>query len=164
MGYDKNAASEYAAIYRQYDRELFGEEIRALTTFSHVQVDLNTSTYNGLKMLADDFSWYLSLDLNMLRLDAANFAFKKWGTTCFGLPEVSGLMKILYLSIDSVSPRIVANLEVNDQLGSILSQMADKKAPPPMMYDFHLACILPVVFNTKNAEILLRIFKKIAKL
>ena len=162
MGYDEGEAGEYADIYRRYDHRLFGEEIRALTTFSHVQVDLNTSTYNGLKMLADDFSWYLSLDLNMLRLDAANFAFKKWGTSCFGLPEVSGLMKILYLSIDSVSPRIVANLEVNDQLGSILSQMANKDAPPPMMYDFHLACILPVVFNAKNARILPRIFEKIA--
>jgi len=162
IGYEKNMASVYAGIYRKHDRKLFGEEIRAFTTFSHVQVDLSTSTYNGLKMLADDFSWYLSLDLNMLRLDAANFAFKKWGTTCFGLPEVSGLMKILYLSIDSVSPRIVANLEVNDQLGSILSQMADKEAPPPMMYDFHLAGILPVVFNTKNSRILPRIFKKIA--
>ncbi|MBW1893626.1 MAG: hypothetical protein JRI91_08020 [Deltaproteobacteria bacterium] len=162
VGYIKDSALEYASNYRQFDNNIFGEEIRALTTFSHVQVDLNTSTFQGLKMLADDFSWYLSLDLDMLRLDAANFAFKKWKTTCFGLPEVSSLMKILYLSIDSVSPRIVANLEVNDQLGSILSQMADKNAPPPMMYDFHLAGILPVVFNTGNAEILLRIFKKIA--
>jgi len=148
VGYNKDSALEYVSTYRQFDHDIFGKEIRALTTFSHVQIDLNTSTYLGLKMLADDFSWYLRLGLDMLRLDAANFAFKKWKTTCFGLPEVSGLMKILYLSIDSVSPRIVANLEVNDQLGSILSQMADKKAPPPMMYDFHLACILPVVFNT----------------
>ena len=86
MGYSKDSALEYASNYRQFDNGIFGEEIRALTTFSHVQVDLNTSTFQGLKMLADDFSWYLSLDLDMLRLDAANFAFKKWKTTCFGLP------------------------------------------------------------------------------
>jgi len=163
IGYSSESSKEYSDIYRQIDADIFGEQIRALTTFSHVQVDLNTSTYAGLKMLADDFSWYLSLDLGMLRFDAANFAFKKWKTTCFGLPEVTDLMKILYLSIDCVAPRIVANLEVNDQLGNILSQMADKKAPPPMMYDFHLASILPVVFNTGNAEILLRIFKEITK-
>ncbi|MCP4753576.1 MAG: hypothetical protein GY866_22025 [Proteobacteria bacterium] len=163
VGYDSAAALEYARTLRHFDDALFGQEIRALTTFSHVQVDLNTATLPGLKMLANDFSWYLGLDLDMLRLDAANFAFKKWKTTCFGLPEVSKLMKILYLSIDCVSPRIVANLEVNDQLSAVLTQMADKNAPPPMMYDFHLACLLPVVFNTGQAEILSRIFMKIAE-
>lgn len=162
IGHDGQTTTKCADAFRRLDRTVFGEEVRALTTFSHVQVDLNTSTYQGLKMLADDFSWYLRLDLDMLRLDAANFAFKKWKTTCFGLPEVSGLMNILYQSINAVAPRIVANLEVNDQLGNILSQMADKTAPPPMMYDFHLPCILPAVFNTGDATILPRIFEKIS--
>jgi len=162
MGRDGETARECADIFKQYDAAVFGEEIRALTTFSHVQVDLNTSTYRGLKMLADDFSWYLGLDLDMLRLDAANFAFKRWNTSCFGLPEVKELMKILYLSMDCVAPRMVANLEVNDQLSSILTQMADKESPPPMMYDFHLAGMLPAAFITENAGIFDRIFQEIA--
>ena len=163
LGYDSDAAHEYAETYRQNDPIVFGEEIRALTTFSHVQVDLNTSTYEGLKMLIDDFAWYLSTDLDMLRLDAANFAFKKWGTSCFGLDEVKDIMRILTLSMDAVSPRIVANLEVNDQLGNVLAQMADRDSAPPMMYDFHLASVLPVVFNTGNTEVLSRIFEMIAR-
>jgi hypothetical protein len=150
-----------AGVYQQHDEEVFGPEIRALTTFSHVQVDLNTSTFEGLVMLAEDFSWYLSMDINMLRLDAANYAFKKWKTSCFGLPEVSHLMKILYLSIDAVSPRIVPNLEVNDKLSVVLKQMADTEAPPPMMYDFHLASILPLVFNSCKVSVLPRIFAMI---
>ena len=148
-----------APLYERHDSEVFGEEIRALTTFSHVQVDLNTGTFEGLQMLADDFSWYLSMDINLLRLDAANYAFKKWKSSCFGLPEVTHMMKILYLSMDSVSPRIVPNLEVNDQLGVILKQMADPEAPPPMMYDFHLAGILPLVFTTASTSALPRIFE-----
>jgi hypothetical protein len=163
VGYGPGLAVKYARIYQQYDPLVFGEEIRALTTFSHVQVDLNTSTYQGLKMLVDDFLWYLGMDLNMLRLDAANFAFKKWKTSCFGLPEVKAIMKILYLTMDCVAPGIVPNLEVNDSLGNILNQMVEKDAPPPMMYDFHLASMLPVVFNTGNAGILSRIFKVIEK-
>ncbi|MFC1814309.1 hypothetical protein ACFL03_16650, partial [Thermodesulfobacteriota bacterium] len=146
LGVPAEKAKLYAEIYETHDTELFGEPIRALTTFSHVQVDLNTSTYEGLKLLIDDFSWYLKMDLNMLRLDAANYAFKKWGTSCFGLPEVNKLLKILYISMDAVSPRNVPNLEVNAPLGDVLKQMADKQAPPPMMYDFHLASMLPVVF------------------
>ena len=150
-----------AAVYERYDPEVFGTEIRALTTFSHIQADLNTATFEGLEMLAEDFSWYLSMDINLLRLDAANYAFKRWKTSCFGLPEVTHLMKILYLSMDAVSPRIVPNLEVNDQLGVVLKQMADPEAPPPMMYDFHLASILPQVFNSGRVAALPRIFELI---
>jgi hypothetical protein len=149
---------ELAARYERHDEEVFGQEIRALTTFSHVQVDLNTGTFEGLMMLARDFAWYLSMDINLLRLDAANYAFKKWGTRCYGLPEVTELMNILYCSMDAVSPRIVPNLEVNDKLGAILEQLTDKQAPPPMMYDFHLPCIVPLVFNTGTAAVLPRIF------
>ena len=151
----------FAVVYEKQDAEVFGAEIRVLTTFSHVQADLNTATFEGLKMLAQDFSWYLSMDINLLRLDAANYAFKKWKTSCFGLPEVSHLMKILYLSMDAVSPRIVPNLEVNDQLGVVLKQMADPENPPPMMYDFHLASILPQVFNSGRVTALPRIFEMI---
>jgi len=163
IGIDCSLAKRYAKVYRKYDPIILGQEIRALTTFSHVQVDLNTSTFEGLEMLADDFLWYLGMDLNMLRLDAANFAFKEWGTSCFGLPGVKNLMKILFLSMDCLSPRNVPNLEINDQLSSILNQMADKKATPPMMYDFHLVTILPVVFNTGDVKILSRIFDMIAQ-
>ncbi len=162
IGYEREAAREITGIFARHAAEIFGEEIRALTTFSHVQVDLNTATFQGLKMLADDFAWYLGLDLDMLRLDAANFAFKRWKTTCFGLPEVKGLMQILYLSMDCVAPRMVANLEVNDPLSAVLTQMADKNAPPPMMYDFHLAGMLPVAFITGKAGIFRRIFDMIA--
>ena len=70
-------------------------------------------------------------------------------------------MKILYLSMDAVSPRIVPNLEVNDQLGVVLKQMADPEAPPPMMYDFHLASILPQVFNSGRVTALPRVFEMI---
>jgi hypothetical protein len=156
-------AKGYAEIFESSDSELFGGTVRALTTFSHVQVDLNTSTYEGLKLLIDDFSWYLKMDLNMLRLDAANFAFKKWGTSCFGLPEVNKLLKILYLSMESVSPRMVPNLEVNAPLSSVLKQMADKQAPPPMMYDFHLASMIPAVFNMSDCRPLLEVFKLIGR-
>lgn len=159
IGYANEDAKRIAQRYESFDAVVFGEQIRAMTTFSHVQVDVNTATFEGLKMLADDFSWYLGVDLNMLRLDAANYAFKKFHTSCFGLPEVKKLMKILYLSMDCVSPRIVANLEVNDHLGVVLSHMADTDTPPPMMYDFHLPCMLPVVFNTGDARILERIGK-----
>ena len=163
LDFDQRVAKEATSLFESTYGRIYGEEIRALTTFSHVQVDLNTSTFTGLKTLADDFTWYLSLDLNMLRLDAANFAFKKWGTPCFGLPEVKNLMKILILSMDCVAPRIIANLEVNDTLSNILQQMADTSAPPPMMYDFHLPCMLPLVFNSGDARPLVRIFDMIAR-
>ncbi|MGM0452660.1 MAG: hypothetical protein ACQERN_05805 [Thermodesulfobacteriota bacterium] len=161
IGHRPETAERMAGAFETLDAVFFGEPIRAMTTFSHVQIDVNTSTFAGLKMLADDFAWYLGMNLNMLRLDAANFAFKKWQTSCFGLPEVKQLMRILSLSLECVSPRTVPNMEVNDKLGRVLSQMADSADAPPMMYDFHLASILPVVFNTQDARILERIFELI---
>ena len=152
LGKAPERAGDYAAVFRLFEAEIFGEPIRAMTTFSHVQVDLNTATFEGLTLLMDDFAWYLSMDLNMLRLDAANFAFKEWKTSCFGLPQVRQLMEILYLSMDAVAPRMVPNLEVNAPLSAVLRQMADPESPPPMIYDFHLASMLPVVFNEADAR------------
>lgn len=163
LGRPAHTAPDYARIFAAHEAELFGAPIRALTTFSHVQVDLNTATFQGLKLLIDDFSWYLQMDLNMLRLDAANFAFKRWRTTCFGLPEVRKLLKILFVSMDCVAPRIVPNLEVNAPLSAVLAQMADPQAPPPMMYDFHLASMLPLVFNTADVRPLAGIFDMISR-
>ncbi|MEZ4550686.1 MAG: hypothetical protein R2860_11145 [Desulfobacterales bacterium] len=66
-------------------------------------------------------------------------------------------MQILYLSMDMVAPRMVANLEVNDRLSTILAQMADPETRLPMMYDFQLASLLPV-FNSQDTTIAARIF------
>lgn len=160
-GYNGIQSEAVASIFRETNWRLFGEEIRALTTFSHVQVDVNTTTFEGLKALCDDLMWYLIKDLNMLRLDAVNYAFKKWGTSCFGLPELDKLMKIVYLSMECISPRIIPNLEVNDSLTTILKQMSSGDAAPAMMHDFHLASLLPAVFHAGDAGIISRIFRKI---
>jgi len=160
-GFSMMDAAAGAAVFNRDNWRIFGEEIRALTTFSHVQVDVNTTTFEGLKAFGGDLAWYLTQDLNMLRLDAVNYAFKKWGTSCFGLPELDQLMKIVYLSMECISPRMIPNLEVNDSLTTILNQMTAKTAAPPMMHDFHLASLLPAVFHLKDPSILKRIFEKI---
>ncbi|MBI9101433.1 MAG: hypothetical protein JEY99_03380 [Spirochaetales bacterium] len=160
-GFSTMDSAAGVAIFERDNWRIFGEEIRALTTFSHVQVDVNTTTFEGLKAFCGDLVWYLAKDLNMLRLDAVNYAFKKWGTSCFGLPELDQLMKIVYLSMECISPRMIPNLEVNDSLTTILNQMTAKSAAPPMMHDFHLASLLPAVFHLKDPSILKRIFEKI---
>ena len=162
-GYNASDAESIVKIFLKYSYMIFGEEVRVLTTFSHVQADVNTGTFEGLKAFAEDLVWYLTMDLNMLRLDAVNYAFKKWGSSCFGLPELDKLMKIVYLSMECISPRMIPNLEVNDSLTTVLTQMSAKTAAPPMMHDFHLASLLPAVFHMKRPEILDRIFRKIAE-
>ena len=162
-GFSSSEASIISSIFKREDRKIFGEEIRALTTFSHVQVDVNTATFEGLKAFSQDLMFYLTKDLNMLRLDAVNYAFKKWGTSCFGLPELDLLMKIVYLSMECISPRMIPNLEVNDSLTTILNTMSSKNAAPPMMHDFFLASLLPAVFHSGKSEIIGRIFNKISE-
>ncbi|HAK45193.1 MAG TPA: hypothetical protein DCO79_04645, partial [Spirochaeta sp.] len=160
-GYTDAEAEAVGSIFRETNMRLFGEEVRVLTTFSHVQVDVNTTTFEGLAALASDLMFYLTKDLNMLRLDAVNYAFKKWGTSCFGLPELDQLMKIVYLSMECICPRMIPNLEVNDSLTTVLEQMTSGESAPPMMHDFFLASLLPAVFHSQNPEIIGRIFSKI---
>ena len=163
LGFNDDEARRTGEIFDLEHEKIFGEEVRVLTTFSHVQADVNTSTFEGLKRFAEDLVWYLTKDLNMLRLDAVNYAFKKWGTSCFGLSELDLLMKIVYLSMECISPRMIPNLEVNDSLTTILNQMSSGDAPPPMMHDFYLASLLPAVFHTGNPDILKRIFERIGE-
>ena len=162
-GYTEKEADAAARVFAAYDAELFGERVRALTTFSHVQVDINLSNFEGLKLLIDDLSFYLLMDLNLLRFDAVNYGFKKWGTSCFGLPEIGNLMNIIYLSMECVSPRAVPNLEVNDSLTTVLKQMSDKTSSPPMMHDFHLVSMLPAIFLLERPSILRRILPLIRR-
>ena len=162
-GYSSSEAALLSGIFEKQNWRIFGEEIRALTTFSHVQVDVNTTTFEGLKAFSEDLMFYLTKDLNMLRLDAVNYAFKKWGTSCFGLPELDQLMKIIYLSMECISPRMIPNLEVNDSLTTILKTMSSGDAAPPMMHDFFLASLLPAVFHSGKPDIIGRIYRKIAE-
>jgi len=162
-GYGQKEADAIARVFAAYDAELFGKRVRVLTTFSHVQADINLSNFEGLKLLIDDLSFYLRMDLNLLRFDAVNYGFKKWGTSCFGLPEIGNLMNIIYLSMECVSPRTVPNLEVNDSLTTILRQMSNKESAPPMMHDFHLVSMVPAVFLLERPSILRRILPLIRR-
>ena len=162
-GFTRKQAERLEKLFEQYADEVFGREIKTLTTFSHVQADVSTASFEGLRALADDLIWYLSMDLNMLRLDAVNYAFKKWGTSCFGLPELDRLMEIVYISMECISPRMIPNLEVNDSLTTVLTQMSREEGAPPMMHDFHLASLLPAVFHSRDPGIIGRIFDKIAE-
>ncbi|MCF8112211.1 MAG: hypothetical protein K9J85_12095 [Desulfobacteraceae bacterium] len=103
------------------------------------------------------------MDLNLLRLDAAHYAFKKWKTACFGLPEVRMLLRILNLSIEAVSPGMAASLEINDRLEFALCQLKDPLCQAPVIYDFHLASVLPAVFTFSDAGILKRAFDLVKK-
>ncbi len=65
--------------------------------------------------------------------------------------------------MESISPRMIPNLEVNDSLTTILNTMSSGDAAPPMMHDFFLASLLPAVFHSGKAEIIGRIFSKISE-
>ncbi|MDC7126700.1 MAG: hypothetical protein PQJ46_14105, partial [Spirochaetales bacterium] len=69
----------------------------------------------------------------------------------------------VYLSMECISPRMIPNLEVNDSLTTILTQMTAKEAAPPMMHDFFLASLLPAVFHSEDPNIIARIFEKISE-
>ena len=142
--------SRYATLFAKYEERIYGQEIRALTTFSHVQVDWNTSTREGLKGLADDYMFYLTdVKSDLIRLDAAAYAFKVWGTSCFQLPQLEKITTILKITKEIVAPNTILNAEVNDSLYTILPIL---KSGPNMAYDFSPVMMLPYVINFEDIE------------
>ncbi|MFC1745357.1 alpha-amylase family glycosyl hydrolase [Candidatus Riflebacteria bacterium] len=146
----------YAEIFENNHDSVYGEEYHVLTTYSHVQVDVNTSTFAGIKLLIDDLCWYLGMDFSLLRLDAANYMFKKWGSSCFGLKEVELLKNIIRLSCSLVAPRIKINAAVCAPLREILHQFS-LQGSPDVMYEFSMPILFPLMFNNGDATLAKRI-------
>ena len=57
------------------------------TTFTPNQIDIDVLSESGKKYLLNILEVYKKTGIKMIRLDAAGYAIKKRGTTCFMIPE-----------------------------------------------------------------------------
>ena len=57
------------------------------TTFTSQQIDINVFHEKGEQYLSDILDTFAEAGITMVRLDAAGYAVKKAGTTCFMIPE-----------------------------------------------------------------------------
>ena len=91
-----NGASEadLAAIYRPRPSSPFtnfsfddGSEKLIWTTFTSNQVDIDVTSLQGIQYLDSVLDTFHQAGVSMIRLDAAGYAIKKQGTSCFMIEE-----------------------------------------------------------------------------
>ena len=82
-------------------------------TFSADQVDLNFANPQVLLEFARIIRFYLDRGVNIFRLDAVAFLWKKAGSTCLNLPETHEIVRLLRTLIEFSCPDAMLITETN---------------------------------------------------
>jgi len=90
-----------------------GETRYVWCTFSHDQVDLNFRCIDVLKEFVSIIRHYLDMGVQIFRMDAVAFLWKKIGTNCINLPETHEIIRLLRLLVEHASPQAVIITETN---------------------------------------------------
>ncbi|MEW4486873.1 sugar phosphorylase [Thalassoglobus sp. JC818] len=82
-------------------------------TFSHDQVDLNFRNFEVFIEFLKIIRIYLDHGVEILRLDAIGYLWKKIGTTCIHLPETHEMVRFLRTVLDEYAPGSILITETN---------------------------------------------------
>ncbi len=82
-------------------------------TFSHDQVDLNFRCTDVLKEFVGIIRHYLDMGVQIFRMDAVAFLWKKVGSNCINLPETHEIIRLLRLLVEHANPLAVIITETN---------------------------------------------------
>lgn len=76
----------------------------AMTVFHHYQWDLNYTNPAVFKAMLENIFFYANLGVDLLRIDAPAFIWKRLGTTCQNLPEAHTLLRLIKLCVHIATP------------------------------------------------------------
>jgi amylosucrase len=77
-----------------------------MTVFHHYQWDLNYTNPAVFNAMLDNLFFYANLGVDIVRIDAPAFIWKKIGTTCQNLPEAHTLLCLLKQCLQVASPGV----------------------------------------------------------
>ena len=96
-----------------------------MTVFHSYQWDLNYTNPLVFVSMLDNILFYANLGVDILRIDAPAFIWKKTGTTSQNLPEAHTILRLIKLCVEIVSPgmailgeAIVAPVEIMKYFGT----------------------------------------------
>lgn len=75
-----------------------------MSVFHNYQWDLNFTNPQVLKAMLDTIFFYANLGVDILRIDAPAFIWKKMGTTCQNLPEAHTILQFLKIAVETATP------------------------------------------------------------
>lgn len=123
------------------------------TTFSADQVDLNFSNPDVLFEFLDILLFYVSRGIEVIRLDAIAYLWKKIGTSCIHLPETHQVVRLMRDLLDLVAPHVTLITETNVPHEENVSYFGGGDEAH-MVYQFSLPPLLLHAIRTGNAQYL----------
>ena len=90
----------------------YGDEY-VWNTFSEDQIDLDFSNPDVLFEFLDILMFYISKGVEVIRLDAIAYLWKKTGTSCIHLPETHEVVKLIRELVDLIAPGVTIITETN---------------------------------------------------
>jgi glycosidase len=122
-------------------------------TFSDDQVDVNFANPDVLFEYIDNFLFYLSKGISVVRLDAVAFIWKQPGTNCIHLKETHEIVKLFRTISDCYAPEATIITETNVPHKENISYFGDGDETH-MVYQFSLPPLLLHALLTGNAKYL----------
>ncbi|MFC3032677.1 sucrose phosphorylase [Pseudoalteromonas fenneropenaei] len=127
-----------------------GREINFWTTFTDNQIDINVYSPAGQAYLEKVLQLFAANGVKIIRLDAAGYAIKKAGTSCFMLDETFAFVNALSKRANELGMETVAEIHSHYQTQVNVATRVDR------VYDFALP---PLILHTLFSQDVTALFK-----
>jgi sucrose phosphorylase len=125
-----------------------GEQRLLWTTFTGEQVDIDVRSAEGAGYLRKILTEFQSAGIDIIRLDAAGYAIKKAGTSCFMIPETFAFIGELAAEAHALG------IEVLVEIHSHYLEQIEIARRVDWVYDFALPPLILHTLYTRNASAL----------
>ena len=131
-----------------------GSVAHVWTTFSADQIDLNYKSIDVLEKMVDVLLFYIEQGVDILRLDAIAYLWKRIGTTCIHLDQTHDMVKLFRSILDIVAMDVIIITETNVPHKENISYLGDGQNEAQMVYNFTLPPLLLHSFISENTVLL----------
>ncbi len=136
-----------------------------MTTFYNYQWDLNYKNPYVFNMIAKEILFLANKGVEILRLDAIPYIWKKMGTLCRGLEEVHSIIKMFKIIVKNTTPALIFKGEAIVEPSEILLYFGGEDGNGcDTMYNAELMTLLWNSLATKNTTLLRRVIESNPKI
>ncbi|WP_299495891.1 sucrose phosphorylase [uncultured Shewanella sp.] len=144
-----------AKIYRPRPGSCFsrytldnGDEAEFWTTFTPNQIDIDVNSVPGQAYLNKALEQFAQSNIKLIRLDAAGYAIKQAGSSCFMLDKTFDFIDQLSKKAHSLGMRTLAEIHSHYETQIHIAKRVD------MVYDFALPPLILHTLNTSDCHAL----------
>ena len=135
------------------------------TTFFGYQWDLNYANPNVFAAVLDTVLWLANRGIEIFRMDAVPFMWKRLGTSCMNQPEVHDLMQALHALVKVAAPATIFKAEAivsPEDLVPYLGGHARYRPECELAYHNQLMVMLWSSLATKDARLAVQSLRRMA--